>query len=356
MAFFKFENVRIAGMAGGVPSNIVSNAAGITSSDDYDAQAFIESTGVAERRVSSVLTTADMCYAAAEQLITDLNWNKDDIDILLFVSQTPDYIEPATACILQDRLGLSKECYAEDISLGCSGWVYGLSNAASLITSGGGKKALLMVGDGKRRNPDEDNPLFGWAGVVTALEYDENAEPMMFHFGTDGSGFDAIIIPDGGSRNQFSNSSFEYQEVEGHRVNRLQTWMKGMDVFSFGITTAPKSVKKLAEHFDFDYSDYDYLVLHQANMKMNTMIAKKLKFDKEQVPSSMYHYGNTSSASIPLTIVTELRDRVKKPAKLLCCGFGIGLSWGTVALKVDNVVISDLVEISDNERDQKHVI
>ena len=356
MAFFKFEHVRIAGMAGGVPSNIVSNAAGISSSDDYDAQAFIDSTGVAERRVSSVLTTADMCYAAAEKLIADLNWNKEDIDILLFVSQTPDYIEPATACILQDRLGLPKECYAEDISLGCSGWVYGLSNAASLIAAGGGKKALLMVGDGKRRNADEDDPLFGWAGVVTALEYDEKADPMMFHFGTDGSGFDAIIIPDGGSRNQFASSSFVYQDVEGHNVNRLQTWMKGMDVFSFGITTAPKSVKKLAEHFDIDYSSYDYLVLHQANMKMNNMIAKKLKFDKEKVPSSMLHYGNTSSASIPLTIVTELKEVVKQPTKLLCCGFGIGLSWGTVALTVDNLVVSDLISINDTEIDTKHVI
>lgn len=356
MAFFKFENVRIAGMAGGVPSNIVSNAAGITSSSDYDAQAFIETTGVGERRVSSVLTTSDMCYAAAERLIGDLKWKKEDIDILLFVTQTPDYIEPATACIMQDRLGLSKECYAEDISLGCSGWVYGLSNVASLIANGGGKKALLMVGDGKRRNPEEEDPLFGWAGVVTAIEYDENAQPMMFHFGTDGSGYDAIIIPDGGSRNQVLPVSFEYQEVEGHRWNRLQTWMKGMDVFSFGITTAPKSVKKLAEHFSFDYSSYDYLVLHQANMKMNNMIAKKLKFDKEKVPSSMYHFGNTSSASIPLTIITELRGHLDKPKQLICCGFGIGLSWGTVALTLDNLIISDLVEISSNETDQKHVI
>ena len=356
MAFLRFENVRIAGIAGAVPSSVVSNATGISSSDDYDAQAFIETTGVAERRMSPVLTTSDMCYAAAEKIIADLAWEKESIDFILFVSQTPDFIEPATACILQDRLGLSKECYAEDISLGCSGWVYGLSNAASLIANGGGKRALLMAGDGKRRNPDEDDPLFGWAGVVTALEYDEKAEPMMFHFGTDGSGFDAIIIPDGGSRNQFSDKSFEYHDIEGHRWNRLQTWMKGMDVFSFGITTAPKSVKKLAEHYGLDISSYDYLVLHQANMKMNNMIAKKLKFEKERVPSSMLHYGNTSSASIPLTIVTELKEAVKHQTKLLCCGFGIGLSWGTVALNVNNVLISDLVEVNDNETDGKHVI
>lgn len=356
MAFLKFEHVKIVGMAGGVPSNIISNAAGITSSDDYDAQAFIETTGVAERRVSSVLTTSDLCYAAAEKLISDLNWNKEDVELLLFVTQTPDYIVPATACIMQDRLGLSKDCFAEDISLGCSGWVYGLSNAASLIASGGAKKALLMVGDGKRTSPREDDPLFGWAGVVTALEYSDNVEPIMFHFGTDGSGYDAIIIPDGGCRNQFSESSFEYHNFEGHKLTRLQTWMKGMDVFSFGITTAPKSVKRLAEHFGFDYSTYDYLLLHQANMKMNNMIAKKLKFDKDRVPFSMYHYGNTSSASIPMTIITELREKVTQQTKLLCCGFGVGLSWGTVALTVDNLVISELVNVDDNQTDHNHVI
>lgn len=355
MAFLKFDHVKIVGMAGGVPCNIVYNAEGISSTDDYDAQAFIEATGVAERRISSVLTTSDLCYAAAERLIDDLRWKKEDINFLVFVTQTPDYIVPATACIMQDRLGLSRDCYAEDISLGCSGWVYGLSNVASLLSAGGGK-ALLMVGDGKRTSPKEDDPLFGWAGVVTALEYAEDAEPMMFHFGTDGSGYDAIIIPDGGCRNQFAESSFEEYDVEGHKLSRLQTWMKGMDVFAFGISTAPKSVKRLAEHFGFDYRSYDYLVLHQANMKMNNMIAKKLKFEKESVPSSMYRFGNTSSASIPLTIITELGERVKNPTKLLCCGFGVGLSWGTVALNVDNLVISELVNVDDNEINEKYVI
>ncbi|MBO2524429.1 MAG: ketoacyl-ACP synthase III [Bacteroidetes bacterium] len=356
MAFFKFNNVRIAGISGGVPSSVINNAAGITSSDDYDAQAFIETTGVAERRVSPFLTASDLCYEAAEKLLTDLQWNKEEIDILVFVTQTPDYCVPATACIMQDRLGLSKNCYAEDISLGCSGWVYGLSNVASLLENGDNKKALLMVGDGKRRSPEEDDPLFGWAGVVTALEYQENSSPLMFHFGTDGGGFDAIIIPDGGCRYPVSSDSFKYEDIEGHKLNKLQTHMKGMDVFSFGISTAPKSVKKLAEHYEFEISEYDYLLLHQANMKMNNMIAKKLKFDKDKVPSSMYHFGNTSSASIPLTIVTELKDKAATSKKILCCGFGVGLSWGTVALTIDNIVISDLVEVTDNKTDKIHVI
>ena len=362
MAFLEFKNVRIAGMSAGVPKNIASNLHPTEYdkvSSDYSPEDFVKTTGVMERRYSFELTTSDLCFAAAEKLIADLGWEKSEIEGIIFVSQTPDYILPATSCILQDRLGLSKECYTADVSLGCSGWVYGLNIGASLVGSGSLKKILVMCGDAKGRAKTAVrrlNPLFGSAGTVTALEYQEGAPAIQFHFGTDGSGFDAIIIPDGGSRNQVAESSFEYQDVEGHKLNRLQTWMKGMDVFSFGITTAPKSVKKLAEHFGIDYSSYDYLVLHQANMKMNNMIAKKLKFDSDKVPSSMYLFGNTSSASIPMTIVTELRDKLQRPTKLLCSGFGIGLSWGTVALTLDNVVVSELVNVDDNETDKKHVI
>lgn len=344
MSFLSFPNVKISGFSAGVPKKIINNLELQDLSKDYDAAAFVEMTGVQERRVDD-FTTSDLCLAAAEKLISDLSWDKSEIDGLIFVSQNTDYILPATACILQDKLGLSKECYAEDVVLGCSGWVYGLSNAVSLMSSGNLRKVLLLAGDAKRHVASND-PLFGFAGTVTALEYDEGNPGFNFHFGTDGSGFDAIIIPDGGARNQVSPASFEIEEIEGKKFNRLQTRMKGMDVFSFGISTAPKSVKKLAEHFNFNYLDYDYFVFHQANMKMNDMIVKKLKLAPEKVPSCMRHFGNTSSASIPLTIVTQLKGKFEdKPTKFICCGFGVGLSWGTVAFETSNIVISDLVEV-----------
>ena len=261
------------------------------------------------------------------------------------IDLTGDYRTPPTSCILQDRLGLTKECYAADVNLGCSGWVYGLSIAASLMQTGNITKALLMAGDAKRLMP-EDDPLFGFAGTVTALEYSSDAQPFNFHFRTDGSGYDAIIMPDGGVRNGLSINSFKKEIVDGKEYTRLQCRMKGMDVFSFGISTAPKSIKKLAERFEFDYQAYDYFVFHQANLKMNAMIQKKLKLNPEKVPISMPTFGNTSSASIPLTIVTQLKNKIEnQPAKLLCCGFGVGLSWATVAFETDNIVISDLVEI-----------
>lgn len=344
MAFIEFENIRIAGIAAGVPKKTINNLEQKSLSKDYDAAAFVLSTGVKERRIDN-LTTSDLCYEATTQLMKDLNWEKSEVDAIIFVSQTPDYSLPATACILQDRLGFSKECYASDVIMGCSGWVYGLSYVVSLMSTGSIKKALLMAGDAKKPVESED-PLFGYAGTVTALEYVRGEKGFKFHFGTDGSGFDAIIVPDGGSRNGLTSDSFKEEEFEGRMYTRLEARMKGMDVFSFGISTAPKSVKKLSDKFDFDYLSYDYFVFHQANMKMNNFISKKLKLDPEKVPTSMYNFGNTSSASIPLTIVTQLQGKFENnPTKFICCGFGVGLSWGTVAFETNDIVISNLVEI-----------
>lgn len=351
MAFLEFKNVRIAGISAGVPKKVFCNLDMKDMSSEYDAAAFVETTGVKERRIDERMTTSDLCCPAAERLIADLGWGKSEIEALIFVSQTTDYYLPATACIVQDRLGLSKECYATDVVIGCSGWVYGMSTVISLLACGTIKKALLLAGDAKRHVPTND-PLFGFAGTATALEYKDGEEGFKFHFGTDGSGYDAIIIPDGGSRNQITDRSFETGEAtEGGRpLTRLQTRMKGMDVFSFGITTAPKSIKKLAEHFGIDYQTMDYYIFHQANMKMNNQIVKKLKLDPAKVPSCMYEFGNTSSASIPLTIVTQLKGKFEnKPTKFLCCGFGVGLSWGTVEFETKDIVISDLVEVEEME-------
>lgn len=350
MAFLHYSNVRIAGIAAGVPKIVKSNLTDEENiSKEYTPEDYVKTTGVIERHVSKTLCTSDLCYAAAEKLIEELKWDKSEIGAIVFVSQTADYFLPATACILQERLGLSKECYATDCALGCSGWVYGLSQVMGLLCTGEIKKALLLVGDAKKHADVPLDPLFGYAGTATAIEYSEGAKDFQFHFGTDGSGYDAIIIPDGGSRNQVSLDSFQYEEIEGKLYNRLTARMNGMDVFSFAISTAPKSIKRLAEHFGFDYQEADYFVSHQANMKINNMIIKKLKLDETKVPSCMSHFGNTSSASIPLTIVTQLRDKLANPTKFLCCGFGVGLSWGTVAFDTENIVVPELVLVDELE-------
>lgn len=352
MSFLAIKNVKIVGMSAGVPLHVYGNELGDTFVKTEDIALFENSTGVKEKRLDPNLTTSDLSVPAVERLLQDMRWEKQSIGALFFVSQTADYILPATACILQDRLGLSKECYAMDISLGCSGWVYGLSSAAALVSAGNGnsfKRALLIAGDAKGRVPQSD-PLLGCASTVTALEFDEGAGDMYFHFGTDGSGYEAIMIPDGGARNGISSSSFETYEYDGRLYNRLQSRMSGIDVFSFAISTAPQSVRTLVEHFDIGLYDFDYYVFHQANKTINSHIVRKLKIDSEKVPSSIEHFGNTSSASIPLTIVTQLKGQVENThRKFLCCGFGVGLSWGSVAFETEDLVIPDLVELGESE-------
>lgn len=352
MSYLNIPNVKVAGIAAGVPKRVINNLeVSYRLSEDYTNTDFVATTGVVERHVSSNLTTSDLCYAAAEQLIAELSWDKKEIEALIIVSQTLDYIVPATSCILQDRLGLSKECFTLDIQLGCSGWVYGMATLASLMQNGFIKKALLMAGDAVEhiRIPEEKkDALFGHAGTVTALEYHDGANGIKCYFGSDGSGYDAIIIPQGGSRNPFTQKSFEEEEFEGKMYNGLESRMKGMDVFAFGISTAPKSIKKLAQQFGYDYLDSDYFLFHQSNKMMLEMIAKKLKLPAEKVPYGMKMYGNTSSASIPLAIVTELGNVLDRGHHTLtCCGFGVGLSWGSIRFTTDNLVISPIVEVEE---------
>ena len=344
MAFLDFNNVRIAGFAAGVPKYVAVNES--VASKDYDAADFIATTGVRERRIGN-FTTSDLCFEATERLLSDLQWDKAEIGALVFVSQTADYILPATACVLQNRLGLSKECYALDIALGCSGWVYGLSVVAGLLSETGITKALLLAGDAKKRAKSDPDPLFGHAGTVTAIEYNKGASGFKFHVGTDGSGYDAIITPDGGSRNQFTEDSLKLVQCEdGIMRHRLQTLMKGMDVFAFGISVVPKTVKKLLEKHQVDINSIDYFLFHQANKMMNEKIRKKLKLPEEKVPYCMQSFGNTSSASIPLTVVTQIPEIVRASSlHHLACGFRVGLSWATVLFDTDKVVVSDLVEV-----------
>ena len=220
----------------------------------------------------------------------------------------------------------------------------------SLLSSGQIKKVLLLSGEicHLQSSPLDKSayPLFGDAGTATALEYQDGYEPVRFHFSTDGSGYEAIIIRDGGYRHPFDNQSLDvYTTLEGLRRTSLNTEMDGMSVFSFGITKALQSFNLLMERFSLDRESLDYFVMHQANYFMNNKIRKKLKLPEEKVPYSMPLFGNTSSASIPLTLVTACVLRARR-SKIAVCGFGVGLSWGTGYFELDeNVVISDLVEI-----------
>jgi 3-oxoacyl-[acyl-carrier-protein] synthase-3 len=351
MATFSVNNIALKGISCCVPKNMERNM-DLDILTKEEIERFIDATGVEERRIATKeICTSDLCCEAAEKLIKDLNWQKDEIEILVFVSQTADYILPVSAAILQDRLGLSTNCIAFDIPLGCSGYVYGISIIAGMMKATGLKKGLLLAGDTSSKllsKTDKSTvPLFGDGGSATAFEFDEKADDLLFDLGTDGSGYKTIMINDGGSRNRINEESLIYHNISpGIDRNACQLILDGMDVFSFGISQAPKTVNKLIEKFEIDKDSISHFVFHQANLMMNKMIVKKLKLPVEKVPYSLKKFGNTSSTTIPLTIVAELKDNLKNDSQdLILCGFGVGLSWGTVKLKFDNAVISDLIEI-----------
>lgn len=351
MATFSIKNIAIKGISGCVPKKKSLNR-DLTLMSIEEIEKFIDATGVEERRVVDENScTSDLCFYAAEKLISDLKWDKEEIEILVFVSQTADYILPVTSAILQDRLGLSKECIAFDVPLGCSGYVYGISIISSMMNATGLKKGLLLAGDTISKivsNNDKSTlPLFGDAGSATAFEYDINADKMYFELGTDGGGKDTIIVKDGGSRNKTNENSFEYIEYEkGIKRNSCQLVLEGMDVFSFGISQAPKSINTLLEKFELEKDTIDFFVFHQANLMMNKMIVKKLKLPNEKVPYSLKKFGNTSSATIPITIVSELKEKVlNKEANILMCGFGVGLSWGSMLINKCKMESLNLIEI-----------
>lgn len=350
MAHQLIKNVEVVGITTCVPSEVEENL-GLDFFKPGEVEKVIASTGIERRRIAPASVTAgDLCFKAAEKLIEELNWKKEEIDCLVFVSQTQDYILPATSCILQHKLGLPVSCCVFDISYGCSGWVYGLSVISSLLSTGAMKKALLLVGDTpskfKSRKDKTAWPLFGDAGTATALEYREGASSMYFSLFADGSKFDAIIIKDGGCRNPFSAESLVETVVDEGIVRRpIDSVMNGMDVFSFGLKRAPEVVKDVLDFSSHEVSDIDYFIFHQANMFMNEKIRKKLGIPVEKVPYCMKDYGNTSCATIPLTINHTFKNASDLQGKnIVATAFGVGLSWGSAFFTFENLKCLSLVE------------
>lgn len=350
MAYLDFPNVSLKGVSACVPKTILENK-NLDIFTTEEAGKFIASTGVERRRVAgNDICTSDLCYHAGEKLLSDLDWKKCDIDCIIFVSQTPDYDLPATSCLLQKRLGLKDEVVSLDISSGCSGWIYGLNVISAMLSSGNLKRGLLLVGDTILKTCSREDkstfPLFGDAGTATAIEFEKGKKGFSFHLASDGSGFETIIIPDGGYRNSISDSSFETKEYEpGIKRNKIQLAMDGMNIFSFGMKRAPESVNLLMSHFNISPDQIDYYVFHQANKFLNEKIRKKLNLSEEKVPYSLKDFGNTSSASIPLTLLLKSKDLEHSEKKIIACGFGVGLSWGSVYMITDKLVCPGLIEI-----------
>ena len=351
MAYLSINNVAIRGLAAAVPQNTINNVEAYNKWGDYSKVEKI--IGIKQRHVvPENMCVSDLFYAAGEKIISELGWNKEEIDAIVVVCQTPDYIQPPTACILQYRLGLSENCFATDIPHGCSGWVYGLSIISSLMQNGSIRKGLLFSGDTTTKCVSHEDkstwPLFGDAGTVTALEYTgKESNEFLFCLNTNGAGYKDIIIKDGGYRNPFNENTLKMVDYgDGVIRNANHLAMEGMSVFSFAISKAPKQVKELISHFNINEDEIDYYILHQANMFIDEKIRKKMKLPKEKVLYCIQEYGNTSSGSIPLTLASQASNSLRtKHLTLIGSGVGVGLSWASVYFETENVICPNIIEI-----------
>ena len=350
MALFSIHNIGIKGISASVPGYREDNE---TSEliPPKQREAFIQTTGIRYRHIAPAgVTAADLCYKAAAALLDELKWKPKNIDILIFVTQTPDYIIPNSASIIQQRLGLFNKCIAFDVNLGCSGYVYGLSIIGSLLQNIPGGKGLLLVGDCSSsvvsKKDKSTYPLFSDAGSATAIE-NKPGQAWHFNLQTDGAGHGDIMVKGGGMRNPFSADSLIAHEYSpGEERNDLQMKLDGVNIFNFALREVAPNIEALLARFEIAQSSIDYFVLHQANKLILDCVRKKMKEGPDKFPYSLYEYGNTSSASIPVTIVSALREALTgKQANMLLSGFGVGLSWGSAYLTFDELVILPLIEI-----------
>lgn len=352
MAIISYNGVGITALAACVPSRVIDNY-------HYDLDIWpkeeikkvVDKVGVFERRFVDEKTCAsDLCYVAAEKLIQDNSIDRSEIDLLVFLSQTPDYRMPATSILLQKRLELATTTMAFDISLGCSGFINALSIIYAMMQNHGFRKALLLDGETRSkvysRKDRREAFIFGDAGVAALIERDMKFGNSHFSLNSDGSRGDLIMIPGGGYRNMSSLETLKEKVVDeyGNIRSEEHGHMNGADVFNFVIVEVPKDIKRLIAATGEEIQSMDYYVFHQANAFINEYIAKKMKIDKSRIPWTIQKYGNTSSVSIPLTIVSELKNKMEGEKKLLLSAFGVGMSWATAIIPFVDCNISEIVE------------
>lgn len=357
MAFMKFNGIGITAMAGAVPRHVIDNYKYTDFFPAEQVKEVVDKIGIYERRFADAETcSSDLCFAAAEQLISDNNVDKSEIDLLIFISQTPDYRMPATSVLLQNRLGLPNSCIAFDITLGCSAFMYGLSVVYSMMQNSGLRKVLLLDGETRSKvySPKDRRSafLFGDGGIAALIERDKKFDESWFSMNSDGSRGNLIKINGGGYRMPSSAETIKEKIVDefGNIRSEEQGYMQGADVFNFVIREIPTDIKKIMEWSGTNIQSLDYYVFHQANNFINSYLAKKLKLDTNKIPSTIRKYGNTSSVSCPLTIVDQLKGKMDGKKRLMLSAFGVGMTWATAIVPFVDLNISDIVEVAYGKR------
>ncbi len=308
---------------------------------EQEVAKIIKATGIREVRVArDEVCTSDLCHDSATRLLDELDYPREQVGAVVLVTQTPDYVMPATSCLLQQRLGLRSDIPAFDINYGCSGYIYGLFQAQMLIAAGAASSVLVLCGDTLvRRTHPGDRALrmvFGDAGSATLVEAGETDFAYAFH--TDGGGAGSLIIPAGGCRTPSTPETAEgIADEDGNVRSREHVYMDGMAIMNFALVKVPPLVKGLLAEMEWDRESVDKVFLHQANAFIIQSLRKKLKLRPEQVPLHVDGFGNTGPASIPLALQQELAGAGSMPRRVVLAGFGVGLSWAGMTLDLDGL-------------------
>lgn len=320
-----------------LPAKIVSNKELVAEFPEWTVDKIADKVGVHNRHVAGSETISSMAVKAAEKLFQENpSVKREDIDFVLVCTQSPDYLLPSTACIVQNALGIPKTCGAFDFNLGCSGYEYGLATAKGYIAAGIAKNILLITAEAynKHIHPrDKGNrTIFGDAATATLISTDGFAEIGDFVLGTDGSGAEDLIVKTGGMAFPEKVNDLTFDE-NGNPYSSDYLYMNGAAIFNFTLRVVPKMVRQTLEKNDLSNDDIDLYVFHQANSFMLTHLRKKLKIAEEKFFINMADIGNTVSSTIPIALKDAQNAGLLK-GNILIAGFGVGLSWGACSLKI----------------------
>ncbi|MBO4633100.1 MAG: ketoacyl-ACP synthase III [Lentisphaeria bacterium] len=317
-----------------LPEKILTNDELSAAFPDWSSNKIGRKTGILSRHIAGDHETAlDLAEKAADKVLAD--YPREAIDFLLFCTQSPDYFLPSSSCVLQNRLGLSKNCGALDYNLGCSGYVYGLSLAKGLISSGAARRVLLITAEtySKHLNPLDrsSRTIFGDGAAATIISGEKELIGQ-FVFGTDGSGAGNLIIPNGGMRAPYDPDASVREYQSGSFVSDNDLYMNGPEIFNFTIDAVPAMFERVLLLNDTKLENIDLVVFHQANRFMLEHLRDKLNIPEEKFFMDLHDTGNTVSASIPIALEKAVQcGRIQPAAKLLLAGFGVGYSWaGTI--------------------------
>lgn len=330
-----FKQIEILSLAAAVPTQWISVESLKNGDNDAVLDRFVKNTGVKGHfEAMSRQAASDFCFVAARKLLEGVD--KNDVGILVFVTQSADYKNPSTACILQDRLGLPIDCMAFDVNLGCSGFTYGIGIASSLLETSNTEYALLLTGDtcaSGTKQEGNSKLLFGDGGTALLIRKSQEGECVWIASRTNGAGFKSIWRPFGCSR---------HRDVPDNKSVHNE-----IDVFNFAINEAPLLIKDYMQQIGTTVENYDNIALHQANNMIVKQVAKRAGFSKEKNLISIDLFGNTSCASIPLSIVNEYGEVDSGRKRFLTCGFGVGLSWALADFVMDTKAVLPLIKTDD---------